>query len=327
MPSTCPARRSFLSCAAAAGAWPGLVLAADDYPSRPIRLIVSSSPGSSPDVIARLIAGEMTQLLRQQVLVENRAGASSIVGINAVAKSNPDGYSIGYVTPTIVLNRALQMPLPFDAERDLQPVVRLGQQPLMLAVSAASPIKTLQQLINEARSDANKLSYASTGAGSIFHLAAELLGQSTGMGAVHVPYTSGPQAITDLIGGRVDFMFNAVNVLVPQVQAGRLRGLGVSSANRSTALPEVPTIQEQGVENFEVMTWGGLVAPAEVGSEIVAILNATVNACLAAPQVRRVLVESGYEIVGGTAQSFKAFLQSELGKWRDVVKRAGLQLR
>ena len=316
-----------MSWAAAAAAWPRLLLAADDYPSRPIRLIVSSAAGSSPDVIARLVSAEMSFLLRQQIVVENRVGASSIIGINAVAKSIPDGYTVGYVTPTVVLNRALQMSLPFDTDRDLQPVIRFGQQPLMIAVSATSAYKTLAQLIDATRGTANRLSYASTGTGSIFHLAAELFFQSTGTSAVHVPYTSGPQAITDLLGGRIDFMFNAVNVLVPQVQAGKLRGLGVSSAHRSAVLPDVPSIREQGVANFEVLTWGGLVAPAEVAPEIVAALNAAANAALATPQVRRALTESGYEIVGGTAPSFKAFLQSELDKWREVVKRAGLQPR
>ena len=316
-----------MSWAAAAAAWPRLLLAADDYPSRPIRLIVSSAAGSSPDVIARLVSAEMSFLLRQQIVVENRVGASSIIGINAVAKSIPDGYTFGYVTPTVVLNRALQMSLPFDTDRDLQPLIRFGQQPLMIAVSATSAYKTLAQLIDATRGTANRLSYASTGTGSIFHLAAELFFQSTGTSAVHVPYTSGPQAITDLLGGRIDFMFNAVNVLVPQVQAGKLRGLGVSSVHRSAVLPDVPSIREQGVANFEVMTWGGLVAPAEVAPEIVAALNAAANAALATPHVRRTLTESGYEIVGGTALSFKAFLQSELDKWREVVKRAGLQPR
>lgn len=316
-----------MSWAAAAAAWPRLLRAADDYPSRPIRLIVSSAAGSSPDVIARLVSAEMSLLLRQQIVVENRVGASSIIGINAVAKSIPDGYTVGYVTPTVVLNRALQMSLPFDTDRDLQPVIRFGQQPLMLAVSATSAYGTLSQLIDAARGTANRLSYASTGAGSIFHLAAELFFQSTGTSAVHVPYTSGPQAITDLLGGRIDFMFNAVNVMVSQVQAGKLRGLGVSSVHRSAVLPDVPSIQEQGVANFEVLTWGGLMAPAEVAPEVVAALNAAANAALATPQVRRTLTESGYEIVGGTAISFKAFLQRELDKWREVVKRAGLQPR
>ncbi len=320
-------RRTFAGWAAGSAAWPGSALAADDYPSRTIRLIVASAPGSSPDVIARLVAAEMSLRLRQQVVVENRVGASSIIGTNMVAKSGPDGYTVGYVTPTLVLNRVLQMPVPFDADRDLQPVIRFGHQPLVLAVSSASPYATLAEFISAARNPANKLSYASTGLGSIFHLAAELFFQSTGISAVHVPYTAGPQAINDMFGGRIDFMFNALNVIVPQIRSGRLRALGVTSINRSAALPEVPTFAESGVKDCEVLTWGGLVAPAEVPPDAIAVLNAAANAALQASHVRQTLVDSGYEIVGGTSATFKAFLQGELDKWRQVVKRTDFQVR
>lgn len=301
-----------------------LALAADDYPSRPIRLIVSSAAGSSPDVIARLIAGEMSLQLRQQVVVDNRVGASSIIGTAALARSDPDGYTLGYVTPTFVLNRALNFRTPFDAERDFEPVIRFGHQPLMLVVSGTSPYKHLPQLIDAASGGVDKLTYASTGQGSIFHLAGELFCQSTRTHAVHVPYTSGPRAINDLIGGQVDFMFNAFNALLPHVQAGRLRGLGVSSVARSPLSPGVPTIVEQGVANFEVLTWGGLVAPAAVPPKVTALLNATANAALATPHVQRTLTETGYEIVGGSASGFKAYLQDELNKWREVVRRSHL---
>ena len=327
MTSNLASRRRFLRAAAAAtasAAWSRPAHAAGDYPSRPIRLIVASAAGSSPDVIARLVAGEMSLNLHQQVVVDNRAGASSIIGTDALAKATPDGHTIGYVTPTFVLNQALQFRTPFDAERDFQPVIQFGQQPLMLVVSGTCPHKTLPQLIEAARGKADKLTYASTGQGSIFHLAAELFCQSTRTHAVHVPYTSGPQAINELIGGQVDFMFNAVNALFPHVQAGRLRGLGVSSVVRSPALVNIPTIAEQGVENFEVVTWGGLVAPAAVSPEVLALLNASANAALTAPRVRRTLTETGYEIVGGSAPRFKAYLQDELNKWREVVRRSRL---
>jgi tripartite-type tricarboxylate transporter receptor subunit TctC len=320
-------RRTFACWAVGSAASPWSALAADEYPSRAIRLIVASAPGSSPDVIARLVGAEMSLLLRQQVVVENRVGASSIIGTNMVAKSVPDGYTVGYVTPTLVLNRALQMPAPFDADRDLQPVIRFGHQPLVLVVSSASPYNTLAEFISAARNPANKLSYASTGLGSIFHLAAELFFQSTGTGAVHVPYTSGPQAINDMLGGRMDFMFNALNVIVPQVRSGRLRALGVSSINRSAALPEVPTLVEQGIKDCEVLTWGGLVAPARVPPDAIATLNAAANAALQALHVRQTLGDSGYEIAGGTPATFRAFLQGELDKWLQVVKRSDIQLR
>jgi tripartite-type tricarboxylate transporter receptor subunit TctC len=320
-------RRAFTAWATVVMAGSRSAWAADDYPSRTIRLIVASAAGSSPDVIARLVAAEMALRLRQQVQVENRVGASSIIGTNVVAKSGPDGYTVGYVTPTLVLNRALQMPLPFDADRDLQPVIRFGHQPLVLAVRATSPYATFAEFISAARNPAKKLSYASTGLGSIFHLAAELFFQSTGTTAVHVPYTAGPQAINDMLGGHIDFMFNALNVIVPQVRSGRLRALAVSSMNRSAALPEVPTLTELVVKDCEVLTWGGLVAPTEVPQDIIAVLNAAANAALQVPHVRQTLVDSGYEIVGGSPATFKAFLQNELDKWRQVVKRSDIQLR
>lgn len=305
-------------------AWPGLAFSATDYPSRPIRLIVSSAAGSSPDVIGRLIAAEMSVFLRQQIIVENRAGASSIIGTDALAKARPDGYTIGYVTPAFVLNRALLYQTPFDADRDFQPVIQCGHQPLMLVVSGSSPYETLPQLIEASRHSAHKITYASTGQGSIFHLATELFFQSTRTHAVHVTYTSGPQAINDLIGGRIDFMFNALNSLIPHVLAGRLRGLGVSSAVRSATLADMPTIIEQGVEKFEVVTWGGLVAPAAVSPEILALLNAAANTALATPHVQQTLTQTGYEIVGGSALSFRGFLQDELRKWREVVRQSRL---
>lgn len=309
---------------AAGTAWSSLAFAANDYPSRPIRLIVSSAAGSSPDVIARLIAAEMSISLQQQVVVDNRAGASSIIGTNVLAKASPDGYTIGYVTPAFVLNRALRSQTPFDADRDFQPVIQCGHQPLMLVVSNDSTYETLPKLIEAASNGSSRLTYASTGQGSIFHLATELFFQSTRTQAVHVTYTSGPQAINDLIGGRVDFMFNAFNTLVPHVQAGRLRGLGVSSVVRSATLAGIPTIIEQGVEKFEVVTWGGLIAPAAVSPDVLVVLNASANTALATPHVQQTLIQTGYEIVGGSALSFGGFMQDELRKWREVVRQSRL---
>jgi tripartite-type tricarboxylate transporter receptor subunit TctC len=316
-------RRVFSGFALAVALAPHAAQSSGEYPTRPVRLLVPSVPGSSPDVIARLIAADMSTRFKHPLLVENRAGASSIIGINAVAKAAPDGYTLGYVTPTLVLNRVLRLPLPFDADRDLHPVIQFGAQPVVLVVAAASRHRNVAQLMEEARLASGRLSYASTGLGSIFHLSAELLRLHANVGFVHVPYTSGPQAITDLVGNRVDFMFNALNVVLPHVRSGQLRALGVSSLQRSATMPDVPTLAEQGLRLPEVMTWGGMVAPADTPADILELLNESANAALVAPAVRQVLTDSGYEIVGGSAARFKAFLRSELEKWGEVVNRIG----
>lgn len=320
-------RRQFTLLAGAVAAGPAKVFAADVYPSRLVRLIVSSSAGSSPDSIARLVAAEMSAHMGQQMLVDNRPGASTAIGTAAVARSIPDGYTVGYVTPSLVLNRAIGMALPFDAENDLRAVVQMGYQPVMLAQGPSRSFQSVTELVEFSRGHPGELTYASTGPGSILHLAAELFAQSTRTRFVHVPYASAPQATTDLLGGRIDFMFNALNALLPHVRAGRLKGLGVSSLKRSLAVPDMPTLDEQGLDRFEVLTWGGFVVPAGVSREIVSYLNATANAALAAPAVARTLTESGYEIVGGSSARFETFLRSELDKWSEVVRRSGLKLQ
>ena len=315
-------RRSLLALAAST-AWPGLAAAAA-YPERPIHLIVSSSAGSAPDAIARLLADGLSSQLGQSVIVDNRPGASTSLGTNAVAKAAADGYWLGYVTPSLVLNRALHATLPFDAERDLQPVVQVGAQPLALAVNAASPYRSLADLIEAAARRPGELTYGSTGPGSIFHLTAELFAQSAGIRLEHIPYASGPQALTDLVSGRIDCMFNAITVLSAQVRANRLLALAVTGHARSRVLPDVPTLAEQQVD-IEVLSWGGLVAPARTPIEIVNTINGAANAALASPALRQALTESGYNVIGGSSTEFRGLLAAELVRWSEVVRRSGLQ--
>lgn len=322
---TLPSRRQVIGLAVGTALRPHRAFADAAYPSHAVHLIVGSSPGSSPDVIARLVAAELAQQLKQPVVVENKPGASTSIGIASVAKAPPDGYLIGYVTPSLVLNPALHAAVAFDGERDLEPVVRLGGQPLVLAVNAATPWHDVHALVDDARR--GHLTYASTGAGSIFHLTTARFCAAAGIACVHVPYTSGPQAITELIGGQVDFMFNAVNVLLPHLKSGRLRALGVTSLARSALLPDLATLAEQGIAGIEVVTWGGLVVPSRTPRDVVEALNAAANAALAAPQVRKTLAESGYEIAGGSADGFKAFLRAEKAKWEAIVQASGISLR
>lgn len=303
-----------------------LALAAT-YPSHPLRLLIGSAAGSSPDAIARLVAAGMSPRLGQAVIVENKPGASTAIGIGEVARSPPDGYLAGYATPALVLNPALHMPLPFDAERDLQPVIQFGSQPLVMVVRQTSPYLRIDQLIDAARRQPDMLSFASTGLGSIFHLTMERVSMATGARCLHVPYLSGPQAITDLIGGAVDCMFNAVNVVLPMLRSGRLRGLAITGRNRAPLLPDVPTIAERLVPDFDVQSWGGMVVRARTPRDVVSVLNAAANSALAQAHVVEALTQSGYEIVGGTSDAFKDFLRSESVRWGDAIAHSGITLR
>lgn len=319
-------RRTVTSLGMAIACWPRFAIAAT-YPSHPVRLVIGSAAGSSPDAIARLVAEGMSHHLGQPVVVENKPGASTSIGMGQVARSAPDGYLAGYATPALVLNAALHMALPFDAERDLQPVVQFGAQALVWVVGPGSPYETIDEFIGTARRQPEMLSFASTGLGSIFHLAMERICVATGAKLLHVPYLSGPQALTDLMGGAVDCMLNAVNVVLPHLRSGRLRALAITGRHRAPLLPEVPTIAERLVPDFDVQSWGGLVVPARTPRDVVSTLNSAANRALAEPQVIEALSQTGYDIVGGTSDRFRQFLRDESRHWADVIARTGITLR
>ena len=295
------------------------------YPSRFVKLIVSHGAGSSPDLIARQLAAALERRWQHPVVIDNRPGAGGTIGTQLLTRSPSDGYTLGYTTPSLVIQRALGMRLPYDIENDLRMVVQTGVQPAVLLVLPSSPFRSVEELIEHAKRRPGELAYASTGSGGVFHLCAELFRLSAGISLLHVPYSAGPAAMTDMIGGRVDLMFNALNVALPQVRAGRLTALAVTGPRRSVVLPDVPTVAESGLPGYEVLTWGGLAVPAGVPDNIVTALNQHVNAALATPEMRGPLTESGYELVGGTPAQFSAFVRSELLKWTDVVRRAGVK--
>lgn len=301
--------------------------AADEasYPSRPLRLVISNAAGSSPDIIGRLLASVIERRLNQHVIVDNRPGASAAIGTHLLARSAPDGYTLGYVTPSLVINRALNPRLPYDTERDLRMVVQVGSQPEVLLTRPTLPCGSVAELIGLAKRLPGQLSYASTGSGGIFHLSAELFRLNAGLDMIHVPYSSGPSAITDILGGRVDLMFNALNAVLPHIRSGQLRALAVTSSRRSHALPDVPTVAEASLPGYEVLTWGGLAVPAAVPDDIVSTLNSHANSALASAEVREALGSAGYEIVGGSAEQFASFVRREQVKWTDVVRRAGVK--
>jgi tripartite-type tricarboxylate transporter receptor subunit TctC len=318
-------RRRVVLALLAACAQPAFAAQRGDFPSRPIHLIVPSPAGSASDWIARLIGVEIERDLGQPIVIGNRPGGTTIIGTDAVARAAPDGYTLGYAMPAFALNRAVGAALPYDSDRQLQTIVQVGWQPEMLVASPALEVKTLSDVIALARREPGRLTYASSGNGSIFHLSAELLRSLAGIDLVHVPYSASTAAITDLIGGRVDLMFNALSSVLPLVVDKKLMGLAVTSDRRSNVAPQTPTVIEAGVPGFEVLTWGGIIAPAGVPSEICELLNARFNAALSSEAVKSVLASRGYVVIGGSAAGFDEFVHREIAKWTKVARQAGLR--
>ena len=297
------------------------------YPERPIRYIVPSSPGTGPDIVARILAPELSRQMGQQFVVDNRPGGSGTIGIDMMVRAVPDGHTIGYGTIlTLAINRSVLPKLPYDADRDLVPIVQYTSVPNLLAVTLSLPVKSVPELIDYAKKNPGKLLYASGGNASSPHLSGELFKFMTGIEMVHVPYKGFVGAMTDLTQGRVQLMFYTLSAIETFVKAGKLRGLAVTSLKRTPIFPELPTVAEAGAPGFEVVAWNGAIAPARVPQAVIARLNAETNKALASTAVREKLVALGYEIVGGTPAQFAGRIRKETVKWADVVKRAGVKV-
>ena len=301
--------------------------AAAEYAERPIRLIVPANAGSGPDVSTRLIAAEFSNLIGQQVVVDNRPGASGIIGTEAIARATPYGHTFGQGNFTSInTSRILTSKLPYDPDRDLQMVVFSHMSRNILAVTRALPVTSVKELIAYAKKNPGSLKYASGGNGSSMHFSGALLGLLAGVEMVHVPYKGAQAAVVDLIAGQVQVMSDNAQSIGPHVKAGRLRGLAVTSANRTAAYPDLPTVAEAGVPGFEVAPWAGYIAPAGVPQPLIARLNANLNKALAAPTVRDRLIEMGLDPRGGTPEEFALFVRNEVAKWSDVAKRANVRV-
>jgi tripartite-type tricarboxylate transporter receptor subunit TctC len=297
------------------------------YPERPLRYILGSAAGGGPDVAARVVMTELSRQTGQQVIVDNRPGASGVLGTDLIARSTPDGYTMGHGNiNTMAINRSIIAKLPYDSDHDLQGVVLMYYSPNLLAVTQSLPVKSVQELIDYAKKNPDKLIFASTGNGSSIHVGMELFKLMTNTQMVHVPYKAATVAITDLTAGRVQLMADNIQSIGSHVKAGRLRGLAVTSARRVPAFADLPTIAESGVPGFEVSAWAGVIVPAAVPTPIVVQLNAAINKALAAPAVREKLPDFGLEIVGGTPAQYTAHIRSESAKWADVVKRSGAKV-
>jgi tripartite-type tricarboxylate transporter receptor subunit TctC len=302
--------------------------AAADYPARPIRMIVPQAPGSASDNVARLLAGALTQQLGQQIVVDNRPGGALMIGMEMTARAVPDGYTIGYgpigalaISPNIVRGT-----VTVDVQKDLQPISQTTTGHMLLAASPATPFKSVRELIDYAKQNPGKLSNASSGNGTPGHVGFELFKYMTGTNIVHVPYKGGAAGITDLIAGQVQLMMESLNSITPFAKSGRVRGLAVSGAARSAALPELPTIAEAGVPGYEATTWTGIVAPVGVPKPIVAKLNVEINKAIATQSLKDKFAQIGSESAGGTPEQFGALIRRESAKWAEVVKRSGAKV-
>ena len=296
------------------------------YPSKPVRLIAPFAPGGGASIVARLISEPLTETWKQSVVVDNRAGAAGAIGTEMAARSAPDGYTLVMATASTVIINPLFSKVPFDPVRDFAPVVRTTTVPLVLVVPAAISAKSVSELIALASSRAGGLSYASSGEGSISHLAGELFRSATGIVMVHVPYKGGGQALVDIIAGHVQTGFVNILEALPNVRSGRLRGLAVTSPARWPALPDMPTVGESGVAGYDVIQWSGVLAPAGTPRAIVVRLNADILRVLNRDDMRARLVASGAEPGSGTPEEFGAFIQAEIAKWSAVVRSARLRV-
>ena len=301
---------------------------AQSFPSKPIRVLVGFSAGGAPDIIARMLGVKLQEGLGQPIVVENRPGAAGNVAADAVAKGAPDGYSLlmGNVSLTISTHAS---PKPaFDPAQDLEPVGMVASLPLMLVVNAALPAHSLRELIEYAKASPGTLNYASVGHGSAHHLSGELLGSLTGARMVHVPYKGGGAAIQALLAQESHLLFLTPLALMPHVRAGKLRALGVTSAKRTAAAPEVPTITESGLTGFDVDNWHALFAPKATPKEVVSRLNAELNRVLSLPEVKQqLLAQQGAEAWVSTPEQTRAHLRSEIDKWGKIVQSSGIKLQ
>jgi tripartite-type tricarboxylate transporter receptor subunit TctC len=307
-------------CAAIAGPR----AAASEYPAKPIRIIAQFTPGSSTDILARIVAQKMGQDWNQQVVVDNRPGAGGVLGTEMGAKANPDGYTLTMaVSAAFGINPSLYAKLPYDVVRDFAPISTLGLTPQTLVVSPSTAFKSVKEFVAAAKDKPGQINYASLGTGSTSHLTMEMFRSAAGIKLNHVPFKGSAEAHTALIGGQVPAMFDAIPATLPQIKSGRLRGLGIATLKRSQFLPDLPTIAESGYPGFEAVGWIGIAAPAKTPDAILDKLNAEMVKIINEPDVKEKLATLAFTPVGDTRAQFAAFMKSEIAKWGKAVKDSG----
>lgn len=299
---------------------------AQPYPNRPIRIVVAYPPGGGADVLARALGQKLTETWGQQVVIDNRPGGGANIGAELAARATPDGYTLFEATLTHAVNASLYAKLHYDLLKDFAPIILLSSVPGVLVVHPSLPVHSTRELIDYAKARPGKLNYASTGSGGPQHLGMELFKTLSGADLTHVPYKGAAPALTDLIGGQVHSMLGNMISTLPHMRSGKLRALAVTSAKRSQAAAELPTIAESGVAGFESGSWFGLVAPAGTPHPILQTINAEANRVLASAELRKRLGADGAELIGGTAQAFGDYLRSEIDKWAKVVRFAKMRV-
>lgn len=298
---------------------------AQDYPSRPVKIVVSYAPGGSNDVVARVVAPDLQKELGQSFVVENRAGASGTIGADMVAKSPPDGYTLFMGAGAHALAPSLFRKLPYDITKDFAPISLAATSTYVLVLNPSVPATTVPELIALLKSKPGQLNYASAGKGTPLHLAAELFKSKTGTDIVHVPYGGDTPALNDLLAGTVQLAFMSVASTAPQIRAGKLRALAVTSARRSDALPDLPTLGELGIAGYDVGTWWGLLAPAGTPDAVVAKLNAAMRKAVALPQTKEHFAPLGLDPRSDSPTEFAAFIKEEVARYAAIAKIAGIE--
>jgi len=312
-------------CALLAAA-PSAALAQGGYPSKPVRVVVPSSAGGGTDIVARIIAPRLTERLGQQIVIENRPGAGTMIGIEVAAKSPPDGYTVLVAPSTLALNAVVFKKVPYDAARDFAPITQLVSSTSILTVHPSVPVRTVKELIAFARSRPGQMNYASAGTGTYPHMTMELFNSSAGgLKMVHIPYKGTAPAMIDLLAGHVSVMASTILTGMPQIRAGRLRPLGITSLKRSAAAPEIPTVAESGLPGFESVQWYGAAAPAQTPKEIVARLHTEMVRVLQVPEVKERFIADGTDPVGNSPEEFGRYIRDEIVKWTKVARDAGMK--
>lgn len=318
-------RRQVLFAAIAAYAASACLTAgAQEWPAKPIRLIVPFPAGGGTDIIGRVVGNKLADQLKQPVIIENKPGAGGNLGVDAAAKSAPDGYTMVLgQTSNLAINPSLYKSLPYDPLKDLMAVALIADAPLVLVVAQDSKFKTLAEIIAAAKAKPDSLTFGSPGSGTVAHLSGEILQTAAGVKFSHIPYKGAAQALQDLMGGRIDLYMSSVPSALAQIKGGKLRAIAVSAPSRSAALPDVPTVTESGIKGVEAATWFGILVPARTDAKIVERLNKELNIALQAPEVREKIAAEGGGPLGGSAEKFDALLKAELPMWAKVVKDSG----
>ena len=298
---------------------------AQTYPAKAVRLIVPFAAGGSTDIIGRVIAQKLNEMWGQPVLVDNRAGGSTVIGTEIVAKAPPDGHTLLVTPAPFTIVPSLMQKLPYDPHKDFEPITLINTTPLVVVVHPGVPAKSIKELVALAKAKPGALNYGSSGSGGSNHLAGELFNAMAGVKMVHVPYKGNAPALTDLVGGHVDVVFNGLTSALPLIKSGKLRALGVTSLNRSAALPGSPTLDESGLKGFQAVAWNGLTAPARTPKAVIDKINADVMKVIRSPELVEKLKAEGSDPVGSSVEQYARFLREEIAKWNKVIKFANIR--